>query len=195
MPPSQESSVPEKQELNQPSRVELGPQGVIAGPWRAGMPSGSLGHQQTPAFPRESTELTKGYTAHALTLEQLQGAQAVALCRRGCTNLGGAWRRRLGQRKRLRAEGAVRLQEQLSGAGEAVCWRGGCTAGSSNPTVQAPEDRTTVYSPGSGLARDRQRPGGPSTARTLLPRAEQIRGPAPEPPGPSDGLLRSKWGG
>ena len=92
-------------------------------------------------------------------------------------------------------EGAVRLQEQLSGAGEAVWWRGGCTARSSNPTVQAPEDRTPVHSPGSGLARDRQRPGGPRTTRTLLPRAEQIRGPAPEPPGLSDGLLRSNWGG
>ena len=36
---------------------------------------------------------------------------------------------------------------------------------------------------------------GPRTTRTLLPRAEQIRGPAPEPPGLSDGLLRSNWGG
>ena len=41
----------------------------------------------------------------------------------------------------------------------------------------------------------RGRGGGPKTARTLLPRAEQIRGPAPEPPGLSDGLLWSNWGG
>ena len=58
-----------------------------------------------------------------------------------------------------------------------------------------PGDRTPVHSPGSGLARDRQRPGGPRTTRTLLPRAEQIRGPGPEPPELSDGLLRSNWGG
>ena len=37
--------------------------------------------------------------------------------------------------------------------------------------------------------------GGPRTARTLLPRAEQISGPAPEPPGPSDGLLLNYCGG
>ena len=50
------------------------------------------------------------------------------------------------------------------------------------------------HSPGSSLLRDRQRPGVPRTARTRLPRAEQISGPAPEPPGPADRELRSSCG-
>ena len=37
--------------------------------------------------------------------------------------------------------------------------------------------RDTAYDPTS--PRDRQRTGGPRTARTLLPQAEQLSGPAP----------------
>uniref|UniRef100_A0A8C0N314 L1 transposable element RRM domain-containing protein n=1 Tax=Canis lupus familiaris TaxID=9615 RepID=A0A8C0N314_CANLF len=107
------------------------------------------------------------------------------------------------------AEGAARPREQLGGARaeeEAPCG-GGCAVpgaarrdlgggsaegaagpGSANPPAQAPEHRAPGRSPGSGLPRDRQRPGGPRTARTLLPGAEQISGPAPEPPGPADGV-------
>ena len=56
--------------------------------------------------------------------------------------------------------------------------RRGLQGGSANPTAQAPEHRAPGHSLESGLPRDRQRPGGPRTARTLLPRAEQISGPA-----------------
>ena len=54
---------------------------------------------------------------------------------------------------------------------------GGCAARRANPTAQASEHRAPGYIPGIGLPRDRQRPGGPRTARTLLPRAEQSSGP------------------
>ena len=119
----------------------------------------------------------------------------VALCGEGCGSLGAARRWCLGQKKRLRVEGAARLQEQLIRAGAAALWRGGCAAGSENPTEKAPEHGAPGHSPGFGLPRDRQRPGGPRTARTLLLRAEKISSPAPEPPGPADGLLQSYWGG
>ena len=79
-----------------------------------------------------------------------------------------------------------------SGGGSA---EGAARPGSANPPAQAPEHRAPGHSPGSRLPRDRQRPGGPRTARTLLPRAEQISGPAPEPPGPADGELWSYCGG
>ena len=131
----------------------------------------------------------------------------MALCGEGCGSLGAARRQCLGQRKRLRVEGAARLQEQLIRAGAAALWIEGCAAGSENPTAKAPEPGAEnptakarehgapVHSPGFGLPRDRQRPGGPRTARTLLLRAEKISSPAPEPPGPADGLLQSYWGG
>ena len=114
-----------------------------------------------------------------------------ALCGGGCGSLEGARWQHLGQRKRLCVEGAARLLEQLRGARAAALWRGGCTAGSENPTALAPEHRAPRHSPGFGLPRYRQRPGGPRTARTLLPRAQQTSSPTPEPPGPADGFLRS----
>ena len=73
--------------------------------------------------------------------------------------------------------------------------RGGLMARSANPTAQAPEHRAPGHIPGFGLPRDRQRPRGPRTPRMLLPRAEQISDPTPEPPGPADGLLPSYCGG
>ena len=74
-------------------------------------------------------------------------------------------------------EGAARLLEQLRGVRAAALWRGGCTAGSENPTALAPEHRAPRHSPEFGLPRYRQRPGGPRTARTLLPRAQQTSSP------------------
>ena len=90
--------------------------------------------------------------------------------------------------------GGCGLQEQLRGA-SAAPWRGAYPTGSENSTAQVPENRGPGHSPGFGLPRDRQRPGEPRTARMLLPRAEQISTPAPEPPGPADGLLQSYCGG
>ena len=92
-------------------------------------------------------------------------------------------------------EGAAQLLQQLRGARAAAPWRGGCMAGSENPTAQALEHRAPGHSPGFGLPRDKQRPARPRTARTLLSRAEQISGPASEPPGPAEGLLLSYCGG
>ena len=58
------------------------------------------------------------------------------------------------------SEGAVRPEHESNSAG---------------PGAQGAVD--TAQDPAS--PRDRQRPGGPKTARTLLPQAEQISGPAP----------------
>ena len=108
---------------------------------------------------------------------------------RGLLGSGSNWevfRRRL-------PEGAARPGAAQRGWVAAV-GREGCTARSANPTAQAPEHRAPGHSPGFGLPWDRQRPGGPRTTRMLLPRAEQISGPTPEPPGPADGLLWSYCG-
>ena len=79
--------------------------------------------------------------------------------------------------RRWLPEGAARPGAAQRGWAAAV-GRGGCTDRSVNPTAQAPEHRAPGHSPGLGLPGDRQRPGWPRTARTLLPRAEQISGPA-----------------
>ena len=150
--PGQESPVPEKQELHQPSRPERGSQRVGAGPQEGGgalRPPGTL----TDTAPwGERAELPKGLQRmHALTRSSSEG-----------------------------------LGRRLEGRG--------LRGGSANPPAQAGSPGCRGHSPGSGLPHDRQRPGGPRTARTLLPRAEQISGPAPEPPGPADGELRSYCG-
>ena len=109
----------------------------------------------------------------------------------------GAAQRRLGQT--LRGEGTSRPPQQLrgsSGGGAAgrVCsaqgaaqkrlWQGLRAEGAAQPGARIRQCR-----PGAQGARtqprirrspgDRQKPGGPRTARTLLPQAEQISGPAP----------------
>ena len=96
-------------------------------------------------------------------------------------------------RRRL-PEGAARPGAAQRGWVAAV-GKESCADRSVNPTAQAPEHRAPGHSPGLGLPGDRQRPGWPRTARTLLPRAEQISGPDPEPPGSEDGLLWSYCGG
>ena len=59
----------------------------------------------------------------------------------------------------------------------AAVGRESCADRSVNPTAQAPEHRAPGHSPGSGLPRDRQRPGGPRTARTLLPQLSRSAAP------------------
>ena len=70
-------------------------------------------------------------------------------------------------------------REQLRGARTAALRRGGyaveCKSNSAGPGAQGARD--TAQDPAS--PQDRKRPGGPRTGRTLLPRAEQISGPAP----------------
>ena len=61
-----------------------------------------------------------------------------------------------------------------SGGGSA---EGAARPGSANPPAQAPEHRAPGHSPGSRLPRDRQRPGGPRTARTLLPQLSRSAAP------------------
>ena len=71
---------------------------------------------------------------------------------------------------------------------------GGCGAGARihQRRLRSTGRRDTAQDP--AYPRERERPGGPRTARTLLPRAEQISGPAPEPPGPADRELRGYCG-
>ena len=88
--------------------------------------------------------------------EQLGGAQAEeeAPCGGGCAVPGAARRG--------------------SGGGSA---EGAARPGSANLPAQAPEHRAPGHSPGSRLPRDRQRPGGPRTARTLLPQLSRSAAP------------------
>ena len=170
------------------SRTPSG-QGCAQAPWdtnRATEPQG------------ECTELPEGLQhVHALTREQLRGsravalwrgccraekqlgeAQVVALCREDCTVLGAA--------------------QRCSGSRRGSLWGGGCVAlgaaqrflgSGSMEEASPPEVRIQQHRPRStgrlntaqdpDSPRDRQRPGGHRTAKTLLLRAEQISGPAP----------------
>ena len=117
MSPGQESPVPEEQELHRPSRAERGSRGGGAGPQEGGDVLGLPGTVTATARPGECAELPKGCSAHGGTrrdLKQPGGAQAAAP-RRGLRGPGSS-SEGLGQRKRLRAEGAARFQEQLGGA-------------------------------------------------------------------------------
>uniref|UniRef100_A0A8P0PP08 L1 transposable element RRM domain-containing protein n=1 Tax=Canis lupus familiaris TaxID=9615 RepID=A0A8P0PP08_CANLF len=148
--PGQESPVPETQELHQPSRGGKGAPGRWSRTQEGGDALGLPGTLRGTCAPGECAELPKGCSAHGGTRSSSGGSGAAPRRGlRGGSELGGA-------RGRLHG--------------------GGCGAGA-NPIAQAPEHRAPGHSPGSGLPRDRQRPGGPRTARTLLPRAEQIRGP------------------
>ena len=94
-PPGQESTVPEKLELHQSSRVERRLQGVRAGPQEGGdalrLP-GTLTEQLRHGESAPSS--LKGCSAHALTRELLGGARAAAPQRglRGPgSSSGAAW--------------------------------------------------------------------------------------------------------
>ena len=92
---------------------------------------------------------------------------------KGCSAHGGPGAAR-GARGRLRGGGC--------GAGaargaRAAASRRGLRGGSANPPAQAPEHRAPGHSPGSRLPWDRQRPGGPRTARTLLPQLSRSAAP------------------
>ena len=170
MPPGEESPVPEEQEPHQPfprkgARRELE---QVPGGWGC------------PRAPWDTNRHLHTQDSAPSSLRAAVGTAGPRAAQR-CSG-------------RSSAEGAAQLQEQLGGAPAAAPQRE-LPAGSMNPTAQAPEHRAPGHSPGSGLPRDRQRPGGPRTARTLLPRAEQISGPAWEPPGPADGEPRSYCGG
>ena len=136
--PGQESSLPEKQELHQPSRAERHSQENRAGPQEGGDDLGLPGTLREQLHTEESAlSSLKDCSAHSWTRAQLGGAQAVA------------------------------RQRGLPGQ-------------SANPTAQAREHRVPVTQPRIQLPpHDRQRTGGPRTARTLLPQAEQISGHTP----------------
>ena len=184
MSPGQESPVPEEQELHRPSRGKGARREVEQDPGGRGCPR-APGTLTDTCAPGECAELPKGCSARR-DPEQLEGG---------------------GRRKRLRgagcgagAAGGARAEEEAPGGGGCAVpgaarrgsgggsAEGAARPGSANPTAQAPEHRGRDTAQDPASPRDRQRPGGPRTARTLLPRAEQISGPAPEPPGPGRGI-------
>ena len=131
----------------------------LAGSWsrtqEGGEALGLPGTVTATARPGECAELPKGCSAHGGTRSSSGGSGAAP--RRG-----------------LRGPGS-----SSEGLGQRIC-RGGCAAGSSNPTAQTGSPGLRGHSPGSGLPPGQAEAGGPRTARTLVPRAEQISGPAPE---------------
>ena len=76
-----------------------------------------------------------------------------------------------------------------SSAAEAAVWPGGGIQQRRHWSTGCQDTAQDLASPW-----DRQSPGRPTTARTLLPRAEQISVPALAPPGPAEGELYSYCG-
>ena len=140
----------------------------------------------------ECAELPKGCSAHGGTPEQLGGARAAAPHGRGCE-------------ARSSSEGAPAEEEDPCGEGcgalgpaqrgsgssaaEAAVWPGGGIQQRRHWSTGCQDTAQDLASPW-----DRQSPGRPTTARTLLPRAEQISVPALAPPGPAEGELHSYCG-
>ena len=98
------------------------------------------------------------------------------MCGGGCGSLGAARWRHLGKRKRLHVRGLRRSYSSSEGLGrqlrgEVAAWLGA--------RIQQHRPRSTGRrdSPGFGLPWDRQRPGGPRTARTLLPQLSRSTAP------------------
>ena len=132
VPPGQESSVPEKQELHQSSWVERHPQGVGAGRQDGGDALGLPGTITDTCAPRRlhhtpRPSSLKDCRAHgAAGPTELQGPRS---CRTQSSSEGLGWRLRmegaarpgaarrgLQQRKRIPAERAAGLWDQLRGA-------------------------------------------------------------------------------
>ena len=126
-------------------------------PGRAGMPSGSLG-QTEHLRTRESAPSSQSTAAHAPNdLGAARRASGGGSSERGLRGSGSSSEGLVGSY----AERGLRDRE--------------CESNSAGPGAQGTGD--TAQDPAS--PRDRQKPGGPREARTLLPQAEQISGPAP----------------
>ena len=178
VPPGQESSVPEKQELHQSSWVERHPQGVGAGCQDGGDALGLPGTLTDTCAPRRlhhtpRPSSLKDCRAHGWTWSSSEGALAEEEdpCGEGCGAMGPA----------QRGSG--------SSAAEAAVWPGGGIQQRRHWSTGRQDTAEDLASPW-----DRQSPGRPTTARTLLPITEQISVPALAPPGPAEGELHSYCG-
>ena len=126
------------------------------------------------------------------TREQLGGARAAAPHGGGCearSSSEGA----LAEEEDPCGEGKGDLGPAQRGSGggtaEAAVWLGGGIQQRRHWSTGRQDTAEDLASPW-----DRQSPGRPTTARTLLPITEQISVPALAPPGPAEGELHSYCG-
>ena len=161
--------------------------GCPRAPWNTNR---HLRTQETAPYP--AAELPKRLQGPRLNLKQLRGARAAAPHGGGCE-------------ARSSSEGAPAEEEDPCGEGcgalgptqrgsggsaaEAAVWPGRGIQQRRHLSTGCQDTAQDLASPW-----DRQSPGRPTTARTLLPRAEQISVPALAPPGPAEGELHSYCG-
>ena len=160
--PGQESPVPEKQELHQSSRAERRSQGVRAGPQEGGDALGLPGTLTDTCAPGECAELPKGCSAHGMDPGAARRGSGGGSARRGLHGPGSSSAAALRQRKRLRAEGAARLREQLGGARAAAPQEGAARPGAriQQRRPRSTGRRDTAQDPASpGTGRGREGPG------------------------------------
>ena len=204
VPPGQESSVPEKQELHQSSWVERHPQGVGAGRQDGGDALGLPGTLTDTCAPRRlhhtpRPSSLKDCRAHGAAgptelqdPEQLGGAWVAAPHGGGCKARSSS-ERAPAEEEDPCGEGCGALGPAQRGSGgsatEAAVWPGGGIQQRRHWSTGCQDTAQDLASPW-----DRQSPGRPTTARTLLPRAEQVSVPALAPPGPAEGELHSYCG-
>ena len=136
MPPGEESTAPEKQELHQSSRAERRSQGVRAGPQEDGDAlrfPGSLTEHLCPgeSVPHAAAELPKGLQpANSWTGNNSEG---------------------LGRRLHVEGSACPGSSSEVAPAEEEAPRGEGCPARSSNPTALLGSTGHRGHSPGSGL--------------------------------------------
>ena len=180
VPPGQESSVPEKQELHQSSWVERHPQGVGAGCQDGGDALGLPGTLTDTCAPRRlhhtpRPSSLKDCRAHGWTRSSSEGLGR-RLRMEGAARPGAA-RRGLQQRKRIPAERAAGQWDQLRGARAAaprrrLCGREG-ESNSAGTGAQGARTQPRIWPPpGTGRAREGPRQLGrfcPELSRSASP--------------------------